>query len=198
MQNVELIFVTKNANKIKEANAALSALGIKLKAPDFEVEKLEVQDDRVENISLFAAKHAYEAIKEPFVVEDDGLFVDELNGFPGPYTAYAYKTIGIEGVLKLLEGRNNRKAYFISAVTLQVDGKFYLFTKKVEGEISNAPRGKEGFGFDPIFIPKGQSKTYAEMELDEKSKISHRAGAFLQMANFFVNYYLKQKSWVPP
>ncbi|MGC9209288.1 MAG: RdgB/HAM1 family non-canonical purine NTP pyrophosphatase [Nitrososphaeria archaeon] len=188
---MELVFLTGNANKITEANEALKDTGISLVPPRKRVEKLEIQDSRVENISLYAAKHASRRLREPFVVEDDGLFVRPLNGFPGPYTAYALKTIGIGGLLKLLEGSKERDAYFLSAVTLHIGGRLYLFTHRVDGTISLQPRGSSGFGFDPVFIPNGYTSTYAEMDLGLKSKISHRAGAFRQMAAFLKNYYEK-------
>ncbi len=186
-----IAFLTKNDNKIKEANHALQDYGIKLtKAPDY-VEKLEIQDDHVENVALYAAKNAYKRFKKPFVVEDDGLFIASLNNFPGPYTAFVLKSIGINGILKLMENVKTREAYFLSAVVLQISGSFFVFSKRVNGTISLMPRGNSGFGFDPIFIPLDATKTYAEMDLKEKSSISHRAGAFKEMASFLNNYYKK-------
>ncbi|MDP8023476.1 MAG: XTP/dITP diphosphatase [Conexivisphaerales archaeon] len=188
---MQIIFLTKNDNKIREANEALLNYGIKLTAAPENVQKLEIQDEHVENVALYAAKTAYKKLKRAFVVEDDGLFINALNNFPGPYTAYALKSIGIKGILKLMENIENRGAYFQSAVVLQLLGRFFLFTKKVHGTISLIPKGNAGFGFDPIFIPSGYDITYAEMDLKEKSSISHRAGAFKEMASFLNNYYKK-------
>ncbi|MGC8592684.1 MAG: XTP/dITP diphosphatase [Nitrososphaeria archaeon] len=188
---MQIIFLTKNDNKIREANEALLNYGIKLTAAPENVQKLEIQDEHVENVALYAAKTAYKKLKRAFVVEDDGLFINALNNFPGPYTAYALKSIGIKGILKLMENIENRGAYFQSAVVLQLLGRFFLFTKKVHGTISLIPKGNAGFGFDPIFIPSGYDITYAEMNLKEKSSISHRAGAFKEMASFLNNYYKK-------
>ncbi len=190
---MDFMFLTKNINKIKEANAVLRNYGIKLTAAPLHIEKIEIQDDHVENVALYAAKNAYKKLKRAFVVEDDGLFIPALKNFPGPYTAFALKTIGIEGVLKLMEKVSNREAYFLSAVVLQISGNFFLFTKKVDGTISLTQKGSSGFGFDPIFIPLGFNITYAEMNLEQKSQISHRAGAFRQMAYFLNNYYKKFK-----
>ncbi len=188
---MQIIFLTKNDNKIREANEALLNYGIKLTAAPENVQKLEIQDEHVENVALYAAKTAYKKLKRAFVVEDDGLFINALNNFPGPYTAYALKSVGIKGILKLMENIENRGAYFQSAVVLQLLGRFFLFTKKVHGTISLIPKGNAGFGFDPIFIPSGYDITYAEMDLKEKSSISHRAGAFKEMASFLNNYYKK-------
>ncbi|MGC9210862.1 MAG: XTP/dITP diphosphatase [Nitrososphaeria archaeon] len=188
---MQIIFLTKNDNKIREANEALLNYGIKLTTAPENVQKLEIQDEHVENVALYAAKTAYKKLKRAFVVEDDGLFINALNNFPGPYTAYALKSIGIKGILKLMENIENRGAYFQSAVVLQLLGRFFLFTKKVHGTISLIPKGNAGFGFDPIFIPSGYDITYAEMDLKEKSSISHRAGAFKEMASFLNNYYKK-------
>ena len=188
---MQIIFLTKNDNKIREANEALLNYGIKLTVAPENVQKLEIQDEHVENVALYAAKTAYKKLKRAFVVEDDGLFINALNNFPGPYTAYALKSVGIKGILKLMENIENRGAYFQSAVVLQLLGRFFLFTKKVHGTISLIPKGNAGFGFDPIFIPSGYDITYAEMDLKEKSSISHRAGAFKEMASFLNNYYKK-------
>ncbi len=188
---MEIVFLTKNDNKIKEANEALQNYEIRLTVAPENVQKLEIQDDYVENIALYAAKAAYKKLKRAFVVEDDGLFIRALKNFPGPYTAFALKSIGIAGILKLMENVDTREAYFQSAVALQISGRFFLFTKKVNGAISLTPRGNYGFGFDPIFIPMGYNITYAEMDIKEKSDVSHRAGAFREMASFLNNYYKK-------
>ncbi|RLE72114.1 MAG: non-canonical purine NTP pyrophosphatase, RdgB/HAM1 family, partial [Thermoprotei archaeon] len=123
----------------------------------------------------------------PFFVEDAGLFVEALNGFPGPYSSYIYKTIGCEGILKLLEGVDNRKAYFLSVVALRAPGLGdVVFKGKVNGIIANEMRGEKGFGFDPIFIPDGCEKTFAEMNIEEKSRYSHRGKALRKMGKWIV------------
>jgi XTP/dITP diphosphohydrolase len=123
-------------------------------------------------------------------VEDAGLFIEALKGFPGPYAAYAYQTIGNNGLLKLLENVENRKAVFRSAIAY-CDSEAeapVVFEGEAEGEITVDERigsGKSGFGFDPIFRPSGSEKAFAEMTLEEKNGFSHRAKAVLKFAEWY-------------
>jgi XTP/dITP diphosphohydrolase len=126
----------------------------------------------------------------PIIVEDAGLFIGALNGFPGPYAAYAYKTIGNRGLLRLMENVENRKAEFQSVVAyFDAEPKSPIcFKGEVAGEIVKEERRgdcKSGFGFDPIFKPASCNKTFAEMSLTEKNKYSHRAKAFRNFAEWY-------------
>ncbi len=181
---MKIYFITKNAHKVIEAAEAIRGFNIDLAEAPEGVEKEEVQSDSIEEISLRAAKEAMKIFNEPFVVEDDGLFMDAYGGFPGPYTAYAYRTIGLRGVIALARAAGDYRASFRSALTLHVNGRLYLFTRSVKGRISDQPRGAQGFGFDPVFVPEGMTRTFAEMTAEEKSELSHRALAFRQMAAY--------------
>jgi len=183
---LKILFVTGNKNKVQEAQEALAGYDIKLEQS--EIEKPEIQDDMIENIALSAALQISTKINNCFVVEDDGLFLNELRGFPGPYTSYALKTIGIAGLLRLCSFCSSRRAQFRSALALYMDGTIKVFTGKVSGTISAVPRGSMGFGFDPVFIPENSDRTFAEMGTEEKSKISHRAIAFRTMANYLKSF----------
>ncbi|MCL4343816.1 MAG: XTP/dITP diphosphatase [Nitrososphaerota archaeon] len=183
---LKVLFVTGNKNKVNEALEALAEYPIKLEQS--EIPKPEIQDDNIENIALNAAVQISTKTNDPFVVEDDGLFLNEFGGFPGPYTSYVLKTIGISGILKLCSFCTSRRAQFRSALVLYKDGRIKLFNGTVSGTISMAPRGNMGFGFDPIFIPEASDKTFAEISPKEKSGISHRAMAFRTMANYLMNY----------
>lgn len=184
---LKILFVTGNKNKVQEAMEALEGYQIKLEQSG--IQKPEIQDDNIENVALNAAVQISQKIKDCFVVEDDGLFLKEYDGFPGPYTSYVLKTIGISGVIKLCSFCTSRKAQFRSALALYMDGRIKIFNGAISGTISAIPRGNKGFGFDPIFIPEGSDKTFAEMNPKEKSQISHRAIAFRTMANYLMNYY---------
>jgi XTP/dITP diphosphohydrolase len=119
-------------------------------------------------------------------VEDAGLFIEALNGFPGPFSSYVYKTIGTQGVLRLMRGIKNRNALFLSAVAFcKPKSDPQVFVGKVDGVITLKERGGYGFGFDPIFQPKGKKKTFAEMRRGEKNKFSHRAKALRNFAEWF-------------
>jgi XTP/dITP diphosphohydrolase len=139
---------------------------------------------------MASAQEVYKRASLPVIVEDAGLFIDALKGFPGPYAAYAYKTVGNKGLLKLLQGVENRKAVFKAAIAY-CEGETkapVVFVGEAEGEITVAERvgnGKSGFGFDPIFQPSGSAKTFAEMTLEEKNRFSHRAKAVRKFAEWY-------------
>ncbi len=170
-----ILFATGNPHKVEEVNVILRSCGYQ--AVPTSTAKLEIQSDSLEEIAAVAATVAYANLGEPVMVEDAGLFIKALKGFPGPYSSYVYKTIGINGVLKLLEGVNVRDAVFVSVIAVAYKGGVKLFSASVEGFITESPRGSGGFGFDPIFVPKGSTRTFAEMSVEEKSLLSHRGRA---------------------
>ena len=119
-------------------------------------------------------------------MEDSGLFIDALNGFPGPYSSYVFRTLGNRGIVKLLDGMENRKAYFLSVVAYADGCEIRSFTGKVKGNISREIRGGEGFGFDPVFEVSG--KTFGEVSIKEKNEISHRKHAFESFFTWFMSF----------
>jgi XTP/dITP diphosphohydrolase len=144
--------------------------------------------DNLEDNSLQKAMTIWQEFKINCMAEDSGLFIDALNGEPGVYSArYAgpQKNDGdnIQKVLKKLENQSNRKAYFKTVFTLILDGVAHQFTGLFNGEITKAPQGNGGFGYDPIFEFK-ENTTLAEISLDEKKKISHRSIALKQLIEF--------------
>lgn len=149
-----------------------------------DIKKLEIQADSLEEIALFAAESLSRDLNVDFFIEDAGLFIDALNGFPGPYSNFAYKTIGCRGILKLMNGISKRDAEFRSVIVLRYKGLIKIFKGVCKGRISNDIRGNFGFGFDPIFIPEGSLKTFGEMNMEEKNEYSHRAKAIKLMIDF--------------
>jgi XTP/dITP diphosphohydrolase len=184
---IEFYFATGNEHKLLEANAVLSQYGMEaVKLDDYH--KLEIQSNDLEDIASSALVLILQKTDKPVFVEDSGLFVHELNGFPGPYSSYVFDTIGVEGILKLLEGGKSRKAEFRSSVAFGMGGKWLAdFNSTAEGTIQLQPRGQNGFGFDPIFVPIWTQKTFAEMELKEKIIYSHRSKALSKLALWFQN-----------
>jgi XTP/dITP diphosphohydrolase len=178
----EMQFASSNAHKLKEANLSLARYGISLKMA--RVEKVEIQADSLEAIASYAAHLAAESSCAAVVCEDSGLFIDALGGFPGPYSSYAFKTLGCKGILKLMECLSDRKGRFQSAVSFcELGSSPTTFIGTAEGSISEEPRGSEGFGFDPIFIPTGgDGRTFAQMDIAEKGRLSHRGEAFRRFA----------------
>jgi len=120
-------------------------------------------------------------------VEDAGLFVEALKGFPGPYSAYVYRTLGTRGILKLMENVEDRAASFRSVVVFSSpEHQPVCFSGEVKGRISMEERGDSGFGFDPIFEPEaGDGRTFAEMTTEEKNRYSHRAEALRRFAKWY-------------
>jgi len=184
----EINFVTGNIHKLKEVESILRPYGIKVKM--IKVKKMEIQADELRAIAEYAAINATKETGVPVVVEDAGLFIEALRGFPGPYSSYVFKTIGNDGIIKLMKGITDRRARFISVVVFaEPEGYVRTFVGVTEGLISIEPRGSMGFGFDPIFIPyEGDGRTFAEMSLDEKNRISHRGKAFRSLAKWLTGH----------
>ena len=183
---MEIFFATNNMNKVREAEVILRDFGIRVVPVN--VKKIEIQHDSLEEIARYAARIAYAELGKPVVVEDSGLFIDSLNGFPGPYSSYVYRTIGLRGVLKLLEDYREielRRARFVAVVALALsESDIKVFRGVAEGFIAFEMRGSKGFGYDPIFIPMGSAKTFAEMDPEEKGLYSHRGKAFRELGEW--------------
>jgi XTP/dITP diphosphohydrolase len=175
MSSRKVCFATSNAHKLEEVSAVAREYGIELE--QCSLPKIEVQGDSLVEIVSKSVILAYLFANRPVLVEDAGLFIKALNGFPGPYSSYVYRTIGLRGVLKLLEGVEEREACFKSAAALAYERGVIIGEGEVCGYITTVPRGTRGFGFDPIFVPHGDTRTFAEMSVEEKNKYSHRAKA---------------------
>jgi len=149
---------------------------------------LELQSHSIEDVSKFSAIQAYKQLKHPLIVEDAGLFIYSLNGFPGPYSSYTFHTIGCNGILQLMKSTTDRSAKFRSVVTY-IDFKdgVKCFNGIVHGNINFEKKGEKGFGFDPIFKPNSETLTFAEISSTHKNKISHRAKALRLFANSRIN-----------
>jgi len=167
---------TGNRHKYQEARAILSEIGVEVRHLD--VERVEIQADDLADIATFSVEQLASESR-PVVVEDAGLFIDHYSGFPGPYSSYALRTIGLEGVLKLMEGVEERGAFFKSVVAFRRREETRCFRGVVRGRIAHSIRGTAGFGYDPIFIPdEGDGRTFGETTAEEKNALSHRARAF--------------------
>lgn len=183
-----IFFATNNMHKFNEAREVLR--DYKVATGMLRVKAVEIQSDNLEEIARASAIDALKKCNLPIIVEDAGLFIEAVNGFPGPYSAYAYKTIGNEGLLKLMENVGNRKATFRSVVaydSVELETPT-CFVGEVAGEITREERkgaGKSGFGFDPVFKPANVGRTFAEMSIAEKNRHSHRALALRKFAEWY-------------
>ena len=184
---MRVLFVTGNQNKLAEAYDILSPLGfyveqlfIRGKVPDL----VEPQAEQIEEIAKYKLEQAVsltmgtEFENEALLVEDSGLFIDSLSGFPGPYSSFVQETIGLSGVLSLMSGETDRGAEFRAVAAVSFQGNILTSTGICRGVISENISGDFGFGFDPIFIPdEANGRTCAQLSSHEKSTISHRGFA---------------------
>ncbi len=186
----QLIFATGNAHKLEEVKAALDngfeivslkELGLKEEIPE--------TGNTLEANALQKARFVFERFGKGCFSDDTGLEVEALGGEPGVYSA-RYSGIdasfdsNMDLLLRNLAGKANRRARFRAVFALILDGKEYLFEGEIKGSITTEKRGEAGFGYDPIFMPEGFDKVFAEMSMSEKNAISHRAKALEKMKEF--------------
>ncbi len=189
-----LIFATSNYNKIIEANKLLNSqtsYNIISKKDAGIMDEIPETGKTIEENAIQKANYIYENYKLDCFAEDTGLIIDALNGEPGIYSGrYAGEEKNdkknIKKVLTNLKNKSNRKAGFKTVIALIMNGELHIFEGIVEGKIINTPRGETGFGYDPIFVPEGFDKTFAELGTDIKNQISHRAKAMKKLVDFLI------------
>jgi XTP/dITP diphosphohydrolase len=173
---VKIAVVTSNPHKAAEIAAffgpAVTVEHIRMEIPEY-------RHPDVGEIARQKAEYAYRALCRPLLVDDTAFCIPALRGFPGPYAAYVLDTIGNQGILQLMEGVINRAAYFETAIACATADGIVVFRGRIDGIIVQ-PRGSAGFGYDPIFELAG-GRTLAELSLEEKSRISHRARALARV-----------------
>jgi len=171
-----IYFITGNSGKVKEVQEKFKDFNIKIVQKNLGYP--EIQADTIKEVAKYGLEFLKNKINKPFILEDAGIFIKGLKDFPGVYSKYVFYTIGNEGILKLLEEKENRNAIFRSVYAYySEDGETKYFLGECKGLISTKSKGNNGFGYDPIFIPNNQNKTFAEMDLNEKNKYSHRGKA---------------------
>ena len=181
----KLCFATSNPGKLLEAQKLLFPLG-------FEVEHLkisypEIQASVLEDVASFGIDWLIEkqGIEESVMLEDAGIFIHALNDFPGVYSKYVFEKVGLDGILELMKDKEDRSAHFESVIAFKEKGADALIFKgRVDGVLASEQKGEYGFGYDPIFIPQGEEKTFAEMVTEDKNEFSHRAKALNELAEF--------------
>tara|TARA_Y100000588_G_scaffold302876_1_gene325254 strand:+ start:9102 stop:9710 length:609 start_codon:yes stop_codon:yes gene_type:complete len=184
---MEILFATSNSHKVYEASATLSQFGyivsqleINGKIPEL----TEPQSEGIDEVALSKIRQARELVRgtqmedKAILVEDSGIFIESLDGFPGPYSSYVERTIGLRGILDLLQTDLERRAEYRAVAVISMEGETISASGVCCGTISKKISGDMGFGFDPIFIPEdGDGRTCGEMTPDEKSAMSHRGRA---------------------
>lgn len=187
---MKLVFATNNKNKIKEVRALVPE-GIQL----LSLEEIGCNEDipetspTIEGNAVQKAEYVKEKYGYDCFADDTGLEVEALDGAPGVYSArYAGEAkdsnANIEKLLSELQGKEDRSARFKTVIALHLNNKLHTFTGICPGNIIFERKGLQGFGYDPVFQPEGKQVTFAEMDLEEKSQISHRARATRQLIDF--------------
>ncbi|MEC8998568.1 MAG: non-canonical purine NTP pyrophosphatase [Candidatus Thermoplasmatota archaeon] len=184
---MRILFATGNEYKVSEAAALLEPLGHSVSPlvvdgapPEF----VEPQADGLEVVAMAKIEQARSMVEgtplagSAILVEDSGLFIDALDGFPGAYSSYIESSIGLDGVLRLLDGRHDRGAEYRAVAIIDLGSRTLRTTGVCRGRIADEGMGEQGFGYDPIFIPEeGDGRTCGQMSALEKSALSHRGRA---------------------
>ncbi len=197
---MQLIFATQNPHKLKEINSLLKGKFIVKGLSDLNWdEELPEHHQTLEENAIQKAREVFTHTRQPCFSDDTGLEVDVLKGAPGVYSArFALRggellkgedisTANIIKLLGLMQGARNRSAQFRTVIALVTSRGERMFEGTVRGRILDAPRGEQGFGYDPVFLPEGHQKSFAEMPLSEKNKISHRARALHRLVDFLID-----------
>ena len=187
---MKIVFATNNAHKLQEVQQVLGSEFELITLGDCGVtEDIPENEPTLEGNALAKARYIYQRTGYDCFADDTGLEVDALGGEPGVRSA-RYATDGHDDqankrlLLERLEGKENREAQFRTAVALILGGEEYLFEGVVRGEITTSERGEGGFGYDPLFVPEGYDKTFAELSAEEKNAISHRGRAVRKLVDF--------------
>lgn len=169
-----LKFVTGNPNKVREARQILS-----LDLEHANLEGLfEIQTSSLDEVVRHKSGQAYEILKCPIMVEDSALIFSAWNGLPGALVKWFEKSVGCEGMIRMLASFEDRSAKAICQVAVNDGKEIFMAKGEISGTISRELKGNNGFGWDVIFVPDGDSRTFAEMSADEKNAVSHRRKAF--------------------
>lgn len=187
----KIIFATHNENKVKEVASVLDGRFelLSLTGLGFE-DTISEPYDTIEDNAKEKARVIYEWAHQDCFAEDTGLFVNALDGEPGVHSArYAGDhdaAANMNMLLANLSGKQDRSACFQTAICLILNGKSHIFVGRCDGVITDEKKGNKGFGYDPVFVPDGSDKTFAEMGLEEKNKFSHRRKAIDKLTSFLL------------
>ena len=193
---MRLVFATNNQHKIKEVTHLLPAELQLISLKDIESEDdLPETGVKLEDNARQKARYVHDKFGVDCFADDTGLEIEALNGRPGVYSArYAGPACiaeeNVQKVLTELQGVQNRKARFRTVIALYLGDQEYIFEGSIEGRITESPAGSNGFGYDPVFIPEGEQRTFAEMSLEEKNRFSHRSNAIRKLSDFLKQHII--------
>jgi XTP/dITP diphosphohydrolase len=183
-----IYFITGNPNKFNEIKKLFQKEDLNYELKQNKIKTVEIQAASIKEVALFKLESVRGKLNHSYFIEDAGFFVDvPLNGFPGVYSNYVLNTIGNKGILDLIGDYDETRAHFKTVIALyfQPYDETLVFEGVVEGKVAKKVKGRGGFGFDPIFIPKElPEKTFAELTVEEKNKVSHRGKAWRKLVEF--------------
>lgn len=166
---MEIVYVTGNKGKVELMNMIYKDMGVTVIQENMETP--EIQSNDCKDIAKFSAEYAANLLGKPVVKNDSGLIIEELNGFPGAFAKYVEEMLGEEGFIKLMEGKTNRRCYWVEALAYcEPNHEPVVFESLSYGTIATEARGTRGFPYDKIFIPDGDNRTFAEMSEEEQLK----------------------------
>jgi XTP/dITP diphosphohydrolase len=178
-----IYFITGNAMKAKEAKLILPKFGIEVAQKDIDVH--EIQDKEASIIAARKAEDAFRILGHPLIVEDTGLYIKAMNGYPGAFIKHFFNSIGPEGIMGFLDGKERMADAVTVVAYCDSGGKARTFEGRVSGRISETIRKRNEFDWDMIFIPDGYEQTYSELDIEEKNEISQRRKALEKFAQWF-------------
>jgi len=185
MARKKIVFMTNSENKVKEAQKILgNEFDISLKK--FDLDEIQTVDGK--KVIYKKAEEAYKLLKRPLLVEDTSLYFAAWNGLPGALVRWFLDTVGCEGICRTMNKERNRKAWSESAIAYHNGKVIKIVSARLEGTIPLKPKGEYKFGWDPIFIPKGYKKTFAELGPNEKNKISSRKRALEKLRIYLLRH----------
>ncbi len=166
---MEIVYVTGNKGKVELMNMIYKDMGVKVIQENMETPEIQSMDCK--DVAKFSAEYAANLLGRPVVKNDSGLIIEDLNGFPGAFAKYVEEMLGEEGFLKLMEGKTNRRCYWIEALAYcEPNHEPIVFESLSYGTIALEARGSRGEPYDKIFIPEGDTRTFAEMSVEEQLK----------------------------
>lgn len=183
----KIYFASSNEKKFLEIKDLCTTENIRDLNINFKkIDVVEIQTEVLRDVAEDKVKKAFYQIQKPVIVEDDGLFIKSLKGFPGVYSSFVFKTLGNDGILDVLKKKEDRNSTFLSIISYYDGNILNSFSGEIRGHITK-DLTSGGWGFDPIFIPNNSNKTFGEMDIISKNNISHRRTAFLKFYEWYIN-----------
>lgn len=177
----KIIFVTNTEGKVREAQDILGD-GFQIEFKKLDLDEIQTVDGK--EVIKKKAEEAYKLLDCAILVEDTSLYFDVWKGLPGALVRWFLDTVGCEGLCKMIRGETNRTAYSESAIAYYDGKNLKIVSGKIEGSVPDEPRGDKGFGWDPVFMPTGSDKTFGELEMSEKNRISSRKIALEKLREY--------------